>query len=58
MRKQFDIKKFSHQLVMTGMAEMVEKDGLTPHEVFEVLDDAKSQLWSALCQIQDEVKVK
>lgn len=53
---KLDLTKFSHQLLSTAMLEMVEKDGLTPREVFEVLEDAKSQLWSALSEVYGEMK--
>lgn len=48
---QMDQTKMSNMLVITGLLKMVEDDGLTPHEAFEVLEDIKRQTWHALSQI-------
>jgi hypothetical protein len=52
--KRMDVTKISNQLVMAGLVGMVENDGLTPHEAFEVLEDIKRQTWHALTQIKRE----
>ncbi|MEK5167154.1 hypothetical protein NYE69_33270 [Paenibacillus sp. FSL R5-0527] len=58
MEKQlkFNPNNRAHAFVVTGMLEMVEKDGLTPREVFVVLDDIKRQTFRALMEIYGEVK--
>jgi hypothetical protein len=56
-KNKFDINNISHGLVVTGMLRMVEEDGLTVHEVFDVLEDIKRQTWPALAEIQAERKV-
>lgn len=48
---RFNGNNRAHAFVVTGMIEMIENDGLTPHEVFEVLEDIKRQTWGALSQI-------
>jgi len=53
---RFDQTKFSHQLVVTGLLNMVEDDGLTPHEAFEVLEDIKRQTWHGLAEISRDTK--
>ena len=54
---RFDPNNRAHAFVITGMLEMVENDGLTPHEVFEVMEDIKRQTWHALAEIRAERKV-
>lgn len=51
---KFDIDSFGQQLIMAGLANLVEKEGLTPRESFQVLDLMKSNLWSALNEIKKE----
>jgi hypothetical protein len=51
-----DTKRFSVGLVITGLLEMVEKEGLTPREAFETLDEIKKATWSALNEIRNETK--
>ncbi|MDQ0091634.1 hypothetical protein J2T12_005074 [Paenibacillus anaericanus] len=53
-----DLTKLSHSLVVTGLLGMVEDDGLTPHQAFEVLEDIKRQTWHALTEIHREVTSK
>ncbi|WFR64180.1 hypothetical protein P9222_08400 [Paenibacillus amylolyticus] len=48
---RFDVNNRAHAFVVTGMLEMIENDGLTPREVFGVLEDIKRQTWSALNDI-------
>ena len=48
---KMDMKKISHQFVVSGLVAMVEDDGLTPHQAFEVLEDIKRQTWHALAEI-------
>lgn len=54
--KKLDLTKRSHQIIVGTMASMVEDEGLTPREVFEVLEDIKNQTWPALSEIYHERK--
>ena len=56
MRKKCDLTKMSQQLIVAGLAGMIEDDGLTFHEAMEVLEDIKSQCFPALMEISREVK--
>lgn len=56
-RKRMDIKNFNTQLIIAGMTGLVD-DGLTPHEVFEVLEDIKQNTFHALAEINAENKNK
>ncbi|WP_214630022.1 hypothetical protein [Paenibacillus agaridevorans] len=57
MRKhRMDLKKLSHQMVVSGLVGMIEDDGMTLHEAFEVLEDIKSQTFPALAEIARERK--
>jgi hypothetical protein len=35
---------------------MVEDDGLTPHEAFQLLEEIKRQTWHALSEVYQETK--
>lgn len=58
IEKRMELNKMSNQLVIAGITAMVEDDGLTPHEAFEVLEDIKRNIWSALAEIRQEVRNK
>jgi hypothetical protein len=49
-RKRMDLNNRNNQLIIAGMAGLID-DGLTPHEVFEVLDDIKNQTFPALAEM-------
>lgn len=51
---KLDLTNRNHQMILGALASMVEDDGLTPHEVFEVLDDMQRQTWHALAEIYRE----
>lgn len=53
-RKRMDINKISNKLIIAGLAGMVEDEGLTPHEAFEVLEDIKQKVFHALGDIRGE----
>jgi hypothetical protein len=55
-KQRMDINKKSHQFVIVGLTAMVQEDGLTPHEAFDVLEDIKRQTWHALADIRDELR--
>lgn len=54
MPKKLDIKNLNHGFVITGLLQMVEDDGLTPHEAFEVLEDIKRNTYHALMEAYQE----
>lgn len=49
-----DIYKHSSALIITGLIEMIEVDGLSFHEAMEALEDIKRQIFPALMQISRE----
>ena len=55
-KHRLDLNKRSHQLVVVGLTAMVEDDGLTMHEAFDVLEDIKRQVFPALMEISRERK--
>lgn len=56
-RKRMDLSNFNTQLIVAGMAGLVD-EGLTPHEVFEVLEDIKQNTFHALADINADNKSK
>jgi|HigsolmetaAR206D_1030411.scaffolds.fasta_scaffold05370_2 UDP-N-acetylmuramate-alanine ligase len=55
-KTKFNIKRFEHQLLASAMTVLVDDFGYTPREVFELMDDAKRQLWGALAELANERK--
>ncbi|WP_156133512.1 hypothetical protein [Geobacillus kaustophilus] len=55
-KNKFDITRFEHQLIASMMTVLVDDFGYTPREVFELMDDAKRQLWGALAELANERK--
>lgn len=56
MGKKFNQESFNQQLIIAGCAGLVSKEGLKAREVFELLDEMKDQLWTALNQMEEETK--
>jgi hypothetical protein len=52
---KLDLKNFNHQLIITGMTNLVDK-GTHPREVLDLLDDIKNQTFFALMDIYRERK--
>lgn len=46
-----DLNNFHQQLIITGLTGMVEDEGKTPHEAFEILESIKKDTFHALAQI-------
>lgn len=46
--------KLGTSFVVTGLANMVEEEGLTPRESFEILEDIKRQTFHALSEMYSE----
>lgn len=55
IKHRMDMKKRSHQIIVAAMADMVD-EGLTVHEVFDVLEDIKNQTFPALAELSRQVK--
>jgi hypothetical protein len=53
---KFNMNSFGQQLIITGLARLVEEEGLTPHEAFQVLEEIKRNTWHALTEIKQEAK--
>lgn len=54
--KELDLNNINVGLIITGLLGMVEDEGKTPHEAFEMLELIKNQTWHALSEIQRESK--
>lgn len=54
MKGKVDTNNWSQQLIIAGMANLVENEGYTPHEVFELLDEIKQNTFHALSEIKKE----
>jgi hypothetical protein len=48
----------SHQLIVAGLAGLIDEDGLTFHEAMEVLEDIKSQTFPALMEMASDNREK
>jgi hypothetical protein len=53
-RTKMNLNNLNHQLVVAGLTGMVDEDGLTPHEAFEVVEDIKQNIFHALAEIRRE----
>lgn len=51
MSKQLELNNLNHQLIVAALTSMVDDEGLSPHEVFEVLEDIKRKTFHALLEI-------
>lgn len=47
-------ESFGLQLITTGLLELVEKEGYSPHEAFSLLEDVKRNTFHALSEIARE----
>lgn len=55
---QLDLNKTSHQLIVAALGMMIDDEGLTVHQVAEVLEDIKRQTFPALSEMSRENKGK
>lgn len=53
---KLDINNEYHQLIISACANLVMEEGYTAREVMELLESAKSDLWGALNQLEEEVE--
>jgi hypothetical protein len=51
-KPKLDLNNINVGFVITGLVGMVEDDGFTPHEAFELLDLIKQQTFFALTEIK------
>lgn len=51
---KMDLSKTSHMLVVDGMRRMIEDDGLTFHQMIEMLEAIKRDTFPAMMQISRE----
>lgn len=51
---KFDMNNRHQQLIIVGLSGLVEDEGLTAHEAFEVLEDIKRATFFALRDIEKE----
>lgn len=54
-KQRFDIKNFDHQVIVAGMVALAEK-GFTPHQIFELLESIKNEIWPSLAEISREAR--
>lgn len=53
--KRMDLTRLADQMIVSGLSWLVEKDGLSPIEAFDVLEDIKRNTFHSLNQIKREV---
>jgi len=53
---KFNVNSLNQQFIITGLVGLVEDEGLTPHEAFQVLEDIKRNTFHALNEIRQEAK--
>ncbi|MDF2651402.1 MAG: hypothetical protein K0Q73_7207 [Paenibacillus sp.] len=56
MKSKVDLNNFNQQLIITGMIGLID-DGLTFHEMMDVLEDIKRDTFPAMMQLSREKKV-
>jgi hypothetical protein len=52
---KFDLDNINQQLIIAGMAGLID-EGLSFHEMMQVVEDIKRQTFSAMMEIGREVK--
>ncbi|PGS62867.1 hypothetical protein COC69_31915 [Bacillus cereus] len=55
---EFNQDSFGQQLIITGLARLVEEEGLTPHESFEVLRLIQNNTFYTLADLHKKYKSK
>lgn len=53
---KFDINNFNQQLIIAGMAGLIDDEGLSFHEMLQVLDEIKKQTFPAMMEMSRENK--
>jgi hypothetical protein len=54
-KPNLDLNNLDHQLIVAAMANMAEK-GMTPHQIFELIEDIKRNTFHSLAEIYREGK--
>lgn len=54
MSEKIDLNNHNHRLIIAGLVGMIEDEGKTIHEVAEVYEDIKRQIFPSLMEIQRE----
>ncbi|WP_339245236.1 hypothetical protein [Paenibacillus sp. FSL F4-0243] len=54
-KPKLDLNNLDHQLIVAAMANMAEK-GMTPHQIFELIEDIKRNTFHSLAEISREGK--
>jgi hypothetical protein len=52
--KLLNLNSVNQQLIIAGLAGLVEDEGMSPHDVFRLLDEIKRNTFHALLQIGKE----
>ncbi|GAB6454742.1 hypothetical protein bcgnr5383_51740 [Bacillus cereus] len=55
---EFNQNSFGQQLIITGLVRLVEEEGFTPHEAFEILEKIKGNVYFAMLDLHKEYKNK
>lgn len=51
---KLDLNNVNQKLIIAGLTGLVEDEGLTPHESFQLLDEIKRNTFHALMKIKRE----
>lgn len=54
-KPRLDLNNLDHQLIVAAMANMAKK-GMTPHQIFELLEDIKNNTFHSLAEIYREAQ--
>ncbi|MBY0597731.1 hypothetical protein [Bacillus bingmayongensis] len=57
-KDEFNQNSFGQQLIITGLARLVEEEDYTVHEAFQLLEAIKRNTFHALLEIKKESKAK
>ncbi|WP_165347253.1 hypothetical protein [Gottfriedia acidiceleris] len=52
---QLDLNNLNQQLIIAGLAGLVEDNGCTPHEALDIHDVIKNSTFHDLCDLKKEV---
>lgn len=55
-KPKLDLNNINVGLIITGLVGMVEDDGKTPHEAFDIVEQIKQQTFFALMEIKKKGK--
>lgn len=55
-KKTMEDSKLGTPFVITGLMHMIEDEGLTTRQAFEILEDIKNQTFHALRDVEKEVR--